>query len=232
MTTGGGPDAAANGAAQEDFDERSIDILVSLAKNGEIDPWDIDIVDVTDRFLARVAELEKLDLRVSSRTLLFASMLLRMKSDALEESEPEDLYEEEPVEDDLQACFPALQPKVRRHAKRRVTLSELIQELKKATKRKERSDVRRLVQVQVQEFDALAVAHSEDIERQVKDMKRELKRRFALRDQVLFSELIDDNTVEAIVETYIPLLFMATRRQIQLEQKELFGDLSITCKNL
>jgi segregation and condensation protein A len=155
-----------------------------------------------------------------------------MKSDALEESEPEDLYEEEPVEDDLQACFPALKPKVRRHAKRRVTLSELIQELKKATKRKERSEVRRLVQVQVQEFDALAVAHSEDIERQVKDMKRELKRRFALRDQVLFSELIDDNTVEAIVETYIPLLFMATRRQIQLEQKELFGDLSITCKNL
>ncbi|MGZ8891859.1 MAG: segregation/condensation protein A [Halobacteriota archaeon] len=232
MTTGGSPDAAANGAAQEDFDERSIDILVSLAKNGEIDPWDIDIVDVTDRFLARVAELEKLDLRVSSRTLLFASMLLRMKSDALEESEPEDLYEEEPVEDDLQACFPALKPKVRRHAKRRVTLSELIQELKKATKRKERSDVRRLVQVQVQEFDALAVAHSEDIERQVKDMKRELKRRFALRDQVLFSELIVDDTVEAIVETYIPLLFMATRRQIQLEQKELFGDLSITCKNL
>jgi segregation and condensation protein A len=232
LTTGGSPDVAANGAAQEDFDERSIDILVSLAKNGDIDPWDIDIVDVTDRFLARVAELEKLDLRISSRTLLFASMLLRMKSDALEESEPEDLYEEEPVEDDLQACFPALKPKVRRHAKRRVTLSELIQELKKATKRKERSDVRRFVQLQAHDFDALAVAHSEDIETHVKQMKRELKRRFASRDQVLFSELIVDNTVEAIVETYIPLLFMATRRQIKLEQKELFGDLSITCKNL
>jgi Uncharacterized conserved protein len=130
LTSGGGSDAV-NGAAQEDFDERSIDILVSLAKNGEIDPWDIDIVDVTDRFLARVAELEKLDLRVSSRTLLFASMLLRMKSDALEESEPEDLYEEESVEDELQACFPALKSKVRRHAKRRVTLSELIQDLRK-----------------------------------------------------------------------------------------------------
>jgi len=229
LTSGGSPDAAANGA---DFDERSIDILVSLAKNGEIDPWDIDIVDVTDRFLARVAELEKLDLRVSSRTLLFASMLLRMKSDALEESEPEDVNEEEPVDDDLQACFPALKPKVRRHAKRRVTLSELIHELKKATKRKEKSDIRRLVPHQVQEFDAFAVAHSEDIERQVKDMKSELKRRFASRDKILFSELIVDNTVEAIVETYIPLLFMATRRQIQLEQKELFGDLSITCKNL
>ena len=232
MTSGESPDTAANGAAPEDFDERSIDILVSLAKNGEIDPWDIDIVDVTDKFLARVAELEKLDLRVSSRTLLFASILLRMKSDVLEGPEPEDVDEEEPVEDDLQACFPALRPKVRRHAKRRVSLSELIQELKKATKRKERSDVRRFVQLQAQEFDALSVAHSEDIERQVKRVKRELKRRFAVRDQVLFSELIVDNTVEAIVQTYIPLLFMATRRQIQLEQKELFGDLSIKCKNL
>jgi len=232
LTSGESPETAANGAAPEDFDERSIDILVSLAKNGEIDPWDIDIVDVTDKFLARVAELEKLDLRVSSRTLLFASILLRMKSDVLEESVPEDVDEEEPVEDDLQACFPALRPKVRRHAKRRVSLSELIQELKKATKRKERSDVRRFVQLQAQEFDALAVAHSEDIERQVKRVKRELKRRFAVRDQVLFSELIVDNTVEAIVQTYIPLLFMATRRQIQLEQKELFGDLSIKCKNL
>jgi segregation and condensation protein A len=169
---------------------------------------------------------------VSSRTLLFASILLRMKSDVLEESEPEDVAEEEPVEDDLHACFPALRPKVRRHAKRRVSLSELIEELKKATKRKERSDVRRFVQLQAHEFDALAVAHSEDIERQVKRVKRELKRRFAVRDQVLFSELVVDNTVEAIVQTYIPLLFMATRRQIQLEQKELFGDLSIKCKNL
>ena len=205
---------------------------MSLAKNGEIDPWDIDIVDVTDKFLAQVAELEKLDLRVSSRTLLFASILLRMKADALEESEPQDLDEEELLDEDLRACFPALKPKVRRYAKRRVTLSELIHELKKATKRKEKSDVRRLIQLQPQEFDAFAVAHTEDIERQVKRVQRELKRRFGKQDRVLFSELVIDNTAEHIVQTYIPLLFMATRRQIQLEQKELFGDIWIQCKNL
>ena len=230
--TSDGRDATANGEAPEDFDERSIDILVSLAKNGEIDPWDIDIVDVTDKFLAQVAELEKLDLRVSSRTLLFASILLRMKADALEESEPQDLDEEELLDEDLRACFPALKPKVRRHAKSRVTLSELIHELKKATKRKEKSDVRRLIQLQPQEFDAFAVAHTEDIERQVKRVQRELKRRFGKQDRVLFSELVIDNTAEHIVQTYIPLLFMATRRQIQLEQKELFGDIWIQCKNL
>src|SRR5674476_680765 len=143
-------------------------------------------------------------------------MLLRMKSDALEESEPEDLYEEESVEDELQACFPALKSKLRRHAKRPVTLSELIQELKKATKRKEKSDVRRFMQLQVQDFDAVGVAHSEDIEGQVKHMKRELKRRFALRDQVLFSELIVDNTVEAIVETLSLIHISEPTRQAEI----------------
>lgn len=219
-------------AVPGDFDERSIDILVSLAKNGEIDPWDIDVVDVTDKFLARLAELERLDLRVSSRTLLFASILIRMKSDALEESEAEDVDYDEPPDDDVQACFPALKPKVRRHAKRRVTLSELIQELKKATKRKEKSDSRRLRQLQANDFDALTVAHTEDVERQMKRVRRELKRRFGENKRVRFSELVVDRTAENIIETYIPLLFMATRRQILLEQQEFFGDIFITCKNL
>jgi segregation and condensation protein A len=222
----------ANDVVADDFDERSIDILVSLARNGEIDPWDIDVVDVTDKFLARLAELERLDLRVSSRTLLFASILIRMKSDALEEPEPEDVDYNEPVEDDLPASFPALKPKVRRHAKRRVTLSELIQELKKATKRKEKSDSRRLRQFQANQSDALAVAHTEDIERQMKRVRHELKRRFGENERVRFSELVVDRTAENIIETYIPLLFMATRRQILLEQQEFFGDIFITCKNL
>jgi segregation and condensation protein A len=224
--------AVCNGEAPEDFDERSIDILVSLAKSGAIDPWDIDIVDVTDKFLAQVAQLEKLDLRVSSRTLLFASILLRMKADALEESRPDDEEDEEEPLDDAHASFPALTPKVRRHAKRHVTLSELIHELKKATQRKERSDVRRLKQFQAPEFDALAIAHTEDIERQVKRVRRELKHRFDEREQVRFSELVVDGTPADIVQTYIPLLFMATRRQIALEQQELFGDIFITRKDL
>jgi len=45
--------------------EEPIEILVNLARNGEIDPWNIDIVEITDKFLQQVEELEKTDLRVS-----------------------------------------------------------------------------------------------------------------------------------------------------------------------
>lgn len=73
-------------------DGEPIELLVQLAEEGEIDPWDIDIVRVTDKFLER---LDRSDLRTSGRALFYASVLLRMKSDVLlavdepEEPEPE-----------------------------------------------------------------------------------------------------------------------------------------------
>ena len=59
-------------------------MLVELAKKGEIDPWDIDIARTTQRFLEYIDSLEKKDLRIPARTLLYAAMLLRMKSDFIE----------------------------------------------------------------------------------------------------------------------------------------------------
>ena len=73
-----------------DAEEEPIELLVGLAEEGEIDPWNIDIVRVTDKFLER---LDGGDLRASARALFYAAVLLRMKSDAL-------LAPEEPEEPD------------------------------------------------------------------------------------------------------------------------------------
>ena len=74
-----------------------VELLVQLADDGEIDPWDIDVVTVTDKFLNR---LDGSDLRTGGRALFYASVLLRMKSDAMwaddEPEEPE--FEPEPWE--------------------------------------------------------------------------------------------------------------------------------------
>jgi len=76
----------------DDEEAEPVELLVQLAEEGEIEPWDIDIVTVTDKFLDR---LDEADLRTSGRALFYASVLLRMKSDAMlaeddEEDEPED----------------------------------------------------------------------------------------------------------------------------------------------
>ena len=85
------PDAAAGVDADDEDAVEPVELLVTLAEEGEIEPWDIDIVAVTDAFLDR---LDATDLRTSGRALFYASVLLRMKGDALlsddeEEEEPE-----------------------------------------------------------------------------------------------------------------------------------------------
>ncbi|GAB3701901.1 segregation/condensation protein A [Halorubrum pallidum] len=96
---GGGdtPDAAgANGAAaaSDDDEVEPVELLVQLAEEGEIEPWDIDIVQVTDAFLDR---LDETDLRTTGRALFYASVLLRMKSDGmLSDDDADDDAEPEP----------------------------------------------------------------------------------------------------------------------------------------
>ncbi|MFB6069765.1 MAG: segregation/condensation protein A [Halanaeroarchaeum sp.] len=82
MTDGTGVARPPNGGApdEETDDVEPVELLVQLAERGDIDPWDVDIVTVTDEFLAA---LDDGDLRTSGRALFYASVLLRMKSDAL-----------------------------------------------------------------------------------------------------------------------------------------------------
>ncbi|WP_254767310.1 segregation and condensation protein A [Salinilacihabitans rarus] len=82
--------------SEVDEEVEPVELLVQLAKDGEIDPWDIDVVRVTDKFLAA---LDETDLRTSGRALFYASVLLRMKSDELfTPDEPEEEAELPPWE--------------------------------------------------------------------------------------------------------------------------------------
>ena len=89
-------------AAVDDGDEtevQPVEVLVQLAKDGEIEPWDIEIVTVTDKFLDW---LDEADLRTSGRALFYASVLLRMKSDAMLHG---DEAVEEPAEEPWEAAM-------------------------------------------------------------------------------------------------------------------------------
>ena len=61
-----------------------IEIIVNMAKKQEIDPWNIDIVQLTDKYLQQIVEMKQNNLRLTGRTLFFAAFLLRLKSDILE----------------------------------------------------------------------------------------------------------------------------------------------------
>ncbi len=212
-----------------------IEILVNLAKKGEIDPWNIDIVEVTDKFLRQVEEMEQLNLRVSGRTLLYASILLRMKSNLLVEEEKsieiEDDFDDSETFEVRDYPVPSLP--LRRYSKRPVTLQELLVELKKAEKIEKRRRERLKSKKEEQRFtikEVLSVAHEEDIENRVMKMKNVLNELFKKQRYVRFSELCNPLDKSGKVMAYLAILFLATRKEIWLEQEELFGEIFITMR--
>ena len=216
-------------------------ILVELAQSGRIDPWDIDIVQLTDSFLGRVEELKKMDLRISSRTLLYSAVLLRMKSSGifeLEKEEVDDLDSDFFDELDLPGPdeFPIPKLPVRRVSTRPVTLNELILELKKAERslstKKEKKKARQaagehdlLAVSQLTNGDVLGIAHEETISLRLSLIWARLVEFFLNQPVVTLSSFFEVS--EDWIMDYLSLLFLASNRKIWLYQNKLFGELYI-----
>jgi segregation and condensation protein A len=222
-------DSKAEDIPEFEFGEPA-EVLVELAKSGEIDPWDIDIAMATEKFLQYIDSLEKRDLRIPARTLLYASILLRMKSDSMEEQkeeEPEPVIEEilDEPEEEIEENLP--RPPVRRHTKRPVTLDELISELKKAEMVGRRKAMRE--RWPSTEEKTLDVSHDEGIEDRIKALGPILDDMFMESNTVTFQEINSKNSkTEDGVTNYVSLLFMAQRKQVWLEQEEIYGDLFVS----
>jgi segregation and condensation protein A len=130
--------------------ENAIALLIDLAERGEIDPWDVQVIEVIDRFLSKLKPTEvrevgrapyEADLSESGQAFLYASMLLLLKADSLarlETNQASELPEAEFLEADIVAGRPLflnLEQQIRRRAtappvqRRQVSLQELIAQL-------------------------------------------------------------------------------------------------------
>lgn len=131
--------------------QNAIALLIDLAERGEIDPWDVKVIDVVDRFLSQLqpgqgnnlnrSQYES-DLSESGQAILYASMLVLLKADSLaraDENDQQDAFEENmlvPVDGFAERPLPSrLEKQIRRRTSahppqnRRVTLHELIEQL-------------------------------------------------------------------------------------------------------
>lgn len=227
-----------------------VDVLVEMAREGEIDPWDVDIVEVTDKFLER---LDDGDLVRSGRALLYASILLRMKSDYVVEEDEEENEEpemewrggsppDEAFDDGIDALEAEFERRLERRSVRDKTRPETLDELVRELRERERGSwwkEKREYDTSTDEIefrpepapaptteDAMDTAHEDDIEDRVDDVRDRLTEEFEHRDELLFGEL-RGTTKRETVTTYIALQFLAMRDGIRLEQDEMYGDLWI-----
>jgi len=225
--------------------EEPVEILVQMAERGEIDPWNIDIVEVTDRFLSELERRKELDLRVSGRTLFYAALLLRMKSEYLdlsEEGEGEEVSEEDEGFDPLEG-FPdgaggpidQLERKIQRRLdrknlrKRPVTLFELILELKNAEKeQRRRQRFRSPFSMDLMDVEeVVGIAHEEGYREAAMAVLCQCEETIAAEGVVTLHELAA-LLGKRIVEVYIPLLFLMSEGKLVLRQEEFFGEIMVS----
>jgi segregation and condensation protein A len=131
--------------------ELGIEMLIDLAQRGDIDPWDVRVIDVIDNHLSRIPQQvaalatdKQANLSLSGQAFLWAAMLVLLKANSLE-NEPvaEELLEEMAGDE-----FPAergLPPHLEKHIRRRltaapmqrrpVTLQDLIEQLRSIASR-------------------------------------------------------------------------------------------------
>ncbi len=232
-----------------------IEILVNLAKQGKIDPWNVDIVEVTDKYLMHLFQSKAQNLRLTGRTLLFAAILLKLKSNVLEgidvlDFEPqheEDLnYDDDsPLEYDPEEYIPTnnvisidevLQRRtsVRLNHNRVVTLRDLIRQLefyemldKKQSLKNAHERAKRRVQnyARLSPEDIINLAHDEYIENGVQRLKANLSEILSRQDKIELNEL----TLLGMdrISAYISLLFLTTEGNYDLEQEEFYSDLYV-----
>lgn len=214
-----------------------IDMLVDLVLRDEMDPWDIDIVSLANRFLEEVRRMVRINLRLSGKTLLTSAILLRMKSEHLMPEENghngHDGYEDYSWGDgayyeDVSYDIPPLSMPLRRRAERRVTLFELVEALQRALNeemiRKNFPPQRRAKPKLIIKVD------EENLREKILSLYDYILELAKLHEVVRFSELLRESTRVHIVELLLYLLYLDSQGKLTVWQKELFGEVFITLR--
>lgn len=242
----------------KEFDSNDgIGILVDMAKQGKIDPWHIDILDVTEKYLQRMIELKSLNLRVASRTLLFASILCRLQSNVLAglslddfKDEPQDdvIYDDDgfiveyPEDNEfiptsnVVSFDEALQRRtsIRLNRNRVVTLKDLIKQLEFYEKLEKRASIKSAherAKRHVRNYSRLTPEEIVSMAHEEYIEEAVLKLKDNLEQIFAREDKIELNELTMLgmdkISAYLALLFLSRDTDYELEQKEFYSDLYV-----
>lgn len=218
-------------------------IIYDLINTEQLDPWDIDIVVLSNKYLEKIREMEEANFFVSSKVLLAAALLLRIKSEILLNeflpSLDEILFgtkeEKKSIQErlELDEEIPELVPRTPLPRYRRVSLEELMAALGKAIATENRR-IKRVVLSRQQEIEtAISLPRSKiNLKDKIRTVYSQLRTHFKdSEERLAFSKIAGESNEEKIA-TFIPLLHLDTQHKVLLEQGEHADEIWIWLKEL
>lgn len=208
------------------------DVIYYIVNVEKLDPWEVDLIRLTDKFIEFIHSAKELDFRIPAKIIFVAVILLRLKADylAILEEEEEETKETRPFEElGIDPNLIQLGYPIRRIPKRQITLEELVAALKKALA-VERRRAERLKKVRTKL--KAQVALEEDItiriERIMREIEEGLKR--SKLGKVGFRQIVEEWKRNKIIDHFIPLLHLEFDNRIKTEQIKWFKEIWITKK--
>jgi segregation and condensation protein A len=215
-------------------------ILYDLVRKEQMDPWDINVSEIAQKYIQMVKTIQQMDFRISGKVLLAAAILLKIKSSRLvgddmlefdrllyatEEIDQDQFYDElqEINKTSSQPDTPGLIPRTPQPRKRKVSIYDLVNALEQALEVKRRRIVRSIPPMQME-----APQKKIDVSMMIKRVYGRILDFFSKGSHVvLFTDLVPSDSRRDKVMTFIPLLHLSNQRKIDLWQRQHFGDIEV-----
>jgi segregation and condensation protein A len=217
------------------------DIIYDLINTEQLDPWDIDLVVLTEKYLQRINEMEERDFFVSSKVLLAASFLLRIKSEILLSKYIKSIddilfgnkteikkssFERIELEDEI----PELIPRSPLPRFKKVTLKELLESLNKAIITENRRIKKEIVNKNALRESSISLPKRKfSIKDKIIEITARLENHFSSKEEfkrITFTELAGEER-EKRIEHFSPLLHLENQKKIWLDQPAHFQEIHI-----
>jgi len=223
-------------------------IIYDLVRIEGMDPWDINISEISHKFLEMLKMLREMDFRISGKVVLASAILLKLKSDKLIEDDiaawdslissmddPGELLDELGLDDSKprreKILAPGLMPRTPQPRKRKVSVYDLIEALEKAFEVEYRRPVYVEPTVKIRLPEKLI-----DMGELIHDVYQKVEAYYGTNDKIgeqskvqrlTFSQLIPSDSKEDKVYTFIPLLHLENQRKVDMYQQIHFGEIEI-----
>jgi segregation and condensation protein A len=221
------------------------EIIYDLINTEQLDPWDIDIVILTNGYLSKIQKIEQADFFVSSKVLLAASLLLRIKSEILLnrhlKSIDEILFgkkEEKPHKlerIELDEEIPELIPRSPVPRFKKVTLKELIEALNKAITTENRRIKKEIINRNALRESGIALPKRKfSIKDKIKQLYSKLTNHFSDNKdhkKITYTDFIGSDKEERII-AFSPMLHLDNQKKIWLHQPKHFEEIDIWLRKI
>ncbi|MFA5019904.1 MAG: segregation/condensation protein A [Candidatus Pacearchaeota archaeon] len=215
------------------------EIINDLINTEQLDPWDINLAILAQKYLEKIRDLEEANFALSSKVLLVASLMLRIKSellmnkfiksldDLLFNKESSEIQNRLELEEYHEGEIPELYPRTPLPRFKKVDIRELMEALSKAIKTEERRDLKKRVERESYERTKLFMPKkSIPLIDRIKQVHEKVISLFKKQEKIPFSQ-ITDNTKEGKINHFIPLLHLDNHGKLWLQQEKHFEEIWI-----